>query len=63
MAEVMERIRRGEEVTISDQGRPVGKIVAVESDQRIFNAFAGRVVIADDFNEPLPPEMLAEFNK
>jgi prevent-host-death family protein len=63
MSDALERVRRGEEVTIADHGRAVAKLVPVEPDGREFGAFKGRVVVADDFDAPLPPEVLAEFEK
>jgi prevent-host-death family protein len=63
MTEALDKVRRGEEVTIADHGRPVAKLVPVEPEERVFGAFKGRVVIADDFDAPLPPEVLAEFEK
>ena len=63
MSDALERVRRGEEVTIADHGRAVAKLVPLEPEDRVFGAFKGRVVVADDFDAPLPPEVLAEFEK
>jgi prevent-host-death family protein len=58
---VLDQVRRGEEVTIADHGHAIAKVVPVEPEERVFGAFKGRVVIADDFDAPLPPDVLAEF--
>jgi antitoxin (DNA-binding transcriptional repressor) of toxin-antitoxin stability system len=63
MTDALEKVRRGEEVTIADQGRAIAKLVPVEPEERVFGAFKGRVVVADDFDAPLPPELLAKFEK
>ena len=63
MSEALDKMRRGEEITISDHGFPVAKLVPVESEDRVFGAFKGRVIIADDFDAPLPKSLLAEFEK
>ena len=63
IADALEKVRRGEEVTIADHGHAVAKLVPIESDERVFGEFKGRAVIADDFDAPLPPEILAEFGK
>jgi prevent-host-death family protein len=63
MTEALEKVRRGEEVTISDHGRAVAKLVPVEPEERVFGAFKGRVEIAGDFDAPLPPDVQAEFEK
>jgi prevent-host-death family protein len=61
--DALERVRRGEEVTIADHGQAVAKLVPIEPEGRTFGAFKGRVVVADDFDAPLPPEVQAEFEK
>lgn len=64
MAEALEKVRCGEEVTISDQGRLVAKIVPVEFVRRpIFGSLKGMIEMADDFNAPLPEEELREWEK
>jgi antitoxin (DNA-binding transcriptional repressor) of toxin-antitoxin stability system len=66
MTNALERMRRGEEITIADHGHAVAKLVPIEpspieSEDRVFGAFKGRAVIADDFDAPLAPDVLAEF--
>lgn len=63
MTDALEKVRRGEEVTIADHGKAIARLVPVEPEERVFGAFKGRVVIADDFDAPLPPEVLADFEK
>ena len=68
MTAALERVRRGEEITIADHGHAVAKLVPIDAapngaEERVFGAFKGRIVIADDFDAPLPPELLAEFEK
>ncbi len=55
--------RAGEEVIISETGKPDVRLVVTDPNAPVFEAFKGRVVVADDFDDPLPPEMLAEFLK
>jgi prevent-host-death family protein len=66
ITDALEKVRRGEEVTIADHGHAIAKLVPIaqfELEERVFGAFKGRAVIADDFDAPLPPELLAEFEK
>jgi antitoxin (DNA-binding transcriptional repressor) of toxin-antitoxin stability system len=63
MTDALDKVRRGEEVTIADHGRAIAKLVPIEPEERVFGAFKGRAVIADDFDAPLPPDVLAEFEK
>jgi antitoxin (DNA-binding transcriptional repressor) of toxin-antitoxin stability system len=63
MAEALKQVRRGEEVTISDNGHTIAKLVLVDPQERVFGAFEGRGEIADDFDAPLPPDLQAGFEK
>jgi prevent-host-death family protein len=63
MTDALDKVRRGEEVTIADHGHAIAKLVPVEPEERVFGAFKGRVEVADDFDAPLPPDILAEFEK
>jgi prevent-host-death family protein len=63
LADLIARARAGEEVIISEQGKTDVRLVAVDPNAPVFDAFKGRVVVADDFDDPLPPELLAEFLK
>ena len=63
MTDAIDKVRRGEEVTIADHGLAVAKLVPIEPEERVFGAFKGRAVIAEDFDAPLPPTVLAEFEK
>lgn len=63
---LLARVRAGEEVVISDAGQPVARVLpATETSTtpREFGHFKGRVWIADDFNDPLPPEVQTGFEK
>ncbi|MBW6456529.1 MAG: type II toxin-antitoxin system prevent-host-death family antitoxin [Trueperaceae bacterium] len=55
----------GEEVVISRAGRPLVRLTVVELDQRprdLTRAFwEGRVRIGDDFDAPLPEDVLRAF--
>jgi prevent-host-death family protein len=63
LADLMERVRRGEEITIAEAGQPVAKLVPVtrEARQRAFGLFKDQVWIADDFDAPLSEEELREW--
>jgi len=65
MAEAVERARRGEEITIAEQGRPVARIVAVEQLGRRpkFGSLKGMMEMAKDFDAPLTEEELQEWEK
>ena len=59
---LVERAERGEEIVIARAGRPVVRLVPIDQRrERTLGGDRGRVVIADDFDAPLPPEMLSAF--
>lgn len=60
---LLARVAAGEEVIIARAGRPVARIVPVSQvkKRREPGGARGRVVIADDFNAPLPEQVLEDF--
>ena len=55
-------VAAGEEVIIAKAGKPVAKLIACESPSP--KRIPGRdrnIQIPDDFNDPLPPEILKGF--
>ena len=54
---LVERARRGERITIARDGVPVAMLVAIEPETRPNRPIGidrGRVIIHDDFDDPLP---------
>jgi len=64
LSRLLEDVRRGEEVIIAKAGKPVAKVVALEPPprRRVPGLGRGQIVVHDDFDEPLPPEILDAFN-
>ncbi|MEH2353495.1 type II toxin-antitoxin system Phd/YefM family antitoxin [Nostoc sp.] len=62
-SELLSQVLLGEEVVIAEQGIPVARLVAFTniSYPRIPGLDKGKVFIAPDFNEPLPEEILSDF--
>lgn len=62
-AELLSRVLAGEEVVLSQAGTPVARIVPVtrQPSPRTPGLDRGKVVIAPDFDEPLPEEVLDNF--
>src|ERR1700681_4375977 len=61
---LLQRVAAGEEVVIARAGVPVARLVAVEPKKpkvRPLGFARGEVWVADDFDAPLPDDMLAEF--
>jgi prevent-host-death family protein len=62
-SKLLQRVAAGEEITIARAGVPVAKLVPAEPkrEKRKLGIDEGRIHIADDFDAPLPDEILAGF--
>jgi prevent-host-death family protein len=63
LSRLLQRVAAGEEVTIARAGTPVAKLVAVENDKspRPMGFARDQVWVADDFDAPLPEDLLKAF--
>jgi prevent-host-death family protein len=63
LSELVDKANSDEEIIIARNGRPVARIIKYVPEQasRHLGALAGRVRVADDFDAPLPDELLAAF--
>jgi prevent-host-death family protein len=65
LSRLLERVAAGEEIIIAKANRPIARLIPV--DQPVKNrqpgTGAGEIWMADDFNEPLPDELLDSFHK
>jgi len=63
LSRLLERVSRGEEIIIAKAGRPVARLVSVEDRpaRRVPGSASGLVVIREDFDGPLPEEVLKDF--
>ena len=51
---LVERAAEGEEILITDEGRPRARLAPVPALPRQPGGWEGQVQIADDFDDPLP---------
>jgi prevent-host-death family protein len=64
LSRLLERVAAGEEVTIAKAGRPVARLVPVAPARRVLGEDQDkRFYIADDFDAPLPADVLADFER
>jgi prevent-host-death family protein len=64
LSALLARVEAGEEMVITRGGRPVARLVALErSARRLFGLDAGLFEVPDDFDAPLPDDMLAAFER
>lgn len=63
LSRLVEQVESGDEVVISRAGKPVARLIPFRRHppRREPGALRGRIVIADDFDEPLPEELAAAF--
>lgn len=62
-SKLIRRVMCGEEVVIASAGKPVARLVPYEAAKaaRIPGRFQGQIRIAEDFDAPLPEDVLAQF--
>ena len=62
LSRLVRKAQAGEEIIIARGGTPVARLTAVESPTaRALGRDRGLFTVPDDFNDPLEPEMLEEF--
>lgn len=63
--QLLKRVAGGDEVVISEAGRPVARLVAATQPQqrRMPGSAIGQITIAPDFDAPLPADVLASFEQ
>jgi prevent-host-death family protein len=62
LSRLVDQVNAGEDVVITRHGRPVARLVPVAGrPQRRLGALKGKVWIADDFDAPLPDDLLDQF--
>ena len=64
-SKLLDRVGNGEEIIIAKAGKPVARMVPVAGrpTQRTAGSAKGKVVIASDFDAPLPESVLEAFGK
>ena len=62
---VLERVREGETLVLVEHDRPVAEIRPIGQVRRPrpFGLAAGTFVVPDDFDDPLPEDVLRDFEQ
>ncbi len=64
LSRLLRRVAAGEEITISNAGKPVARLVPIGgAKKRRLGTDQGAFKVPDDFNDPLPPEVLDAFER
>ncbi len=62
LSRLLERVSSGEEITITNRGQEVARLVpAPGRHSRRLGTDAGRLEVPEDFDAPLPAEVLGAF--
>jgi prevent-host-death family protein len=63
LSRLVEQVKAGEEVVITRRGKPVAKLIPVgdELPERKLGQLKGKVWMSDDFDDPLPDDLLDLF--
>jgi prevent-host-death family protein len=65
LSRLLGRVERGEEIVIARSGRPIARLLPFLPNKttRVLGSARGQVWIADDFDAPLPDDVLADFER
>lgn len=65
LSKLLERTADGEEIIIARAGVPVARLVPISAaaTERPLGSERGTVLIASDFDAPLPPDLLDSFEQ
>jgi prevent-host-death family protein len=63
LSRLLKRVAGGEDVVIARAGRPIARLVPVGSPmgERVLGAQKGKFIVPEDFDAPLPADVLAKF--
>ena len=62
LSRLLRRVSSGEEIIIARAGKPVARLIPVEGGpKRVFGLDKGLFEVPEGFNDPLPDDLLAEF--
>jgi len=63
LSRLLDAVAAGEEVIIAKAGKPVARLVPIEPkrERRKLGTLTGKLHVPDDFDDPLPDDILADF--
>ncbi len=65
LSELLSQVEGGEEITIARAGRPVARLVPLHKEkiERRPGTAKGKVAVHKNFDDPLPDQLLQEFER
>ena len=63
LSRLLERVERGEEITIARAGKPVAKLVPITpvTKRGLLGKYKGQIWMSEDFDDPLPWQVFPGF--
>jgi prevent-host-death family protein len=66
LSQLLARVEAGEDVIIARAGHPIARLSGIQQSRgggRVLGRDAGLFEVPDDFNAPLPEDLLNEFER
>lgn len=64
LSRLLDRVQGGEEVVITRRGQVIARLVPPQqAERRTFGVDVGVFTVPDDFDAPLPDELVAKFER
>lgn len=63
LSRLLARVERGEEIVIARAGRPVARLVRYDEPRRPLGRDAGLFQVPEDFDDPLPEDVIRGFGR
>lgn len=63
LSKLVQRAENGEEIILARAGKPVARLTQLQPEKKpiVYGLMKGKIWIADDFDDPLPEDVLADF--
>lgn len=63
-SKIIDSVIHGKKIVIAMAGKPVARLVPIsDRPERRFGVLKGKIKISKDFDDPLPDDLLQEFEK
>ncbi|MGQ0680012.1 MAG: type II toxin-antitoxin system Phd/YefM family antitoxin [Actinomycetota bacterium] len=63
LSRLLERVEAGEEIVLARAGTPIARLVGFQPAPRKLGQLKGRISISEDFDDPLPSQVLDAFER
>ena len=65
LSQLLREVAAGEDIVIAKDGTPLARLVPFEApgETRELGFAKGRIVVSEDFDAPLPPDLLEAFGE